>query len=226
MSIIIPKTREEWLQERRNGIGASDAGTIIGVNPWKTNVKLWAEKTGRREPEDISAKPYVQYGHQAEQHIRALFTLDHPELQVIYESPYKIIRSDAHPFIFCTPDGELTECRQAESEGYYIMRKGGLEIKTTEIMNSRQWAEWNGRIPDQYYAQVCHQMLAAGWEFVWLRAQIKFTTRDGEKRAETRDYKIERKEIEEDLKELLEAERNFWMLVQEGICPPLRLPEI
>ena len=217
MSIIIPKTREEWLQERRNGLGASDAGTIIGVNNWKTNVELWAEKTGSREPEDISAKPYVQYGHQAEQHIRALFALDHPELQVIYDSPYKIIRSDEYPFIFCTPDGELQD-----AEGY----RGGLEIKTTEIVNSRQWAEWNGRIPDQYYAQVCHQMLAAEWEFVWLRAQIKYTPRSGEKRAEIRDYLITREEAQEDINVLLEEERNFWMLVQEGICPPLRLPEI
>ena len=46
MSVIIPATHAEWLRERQNGIGASDAGTIIGVNHWKSNVELWAEKTG------------------------------------------------------------------------------------------------------------------------------------------------------------------------------------
>jgi len=218
MSTIIPKTHAEWLQERQKGLGASDAGTIIGVNPWKTNVELWAEKTGQREAEDISSKPYVQYGHDAEPHIRALFALDHPELTVSYESPYKIIRSDEHPWIFCTPDGELVDLKND--------RSGGLEIKTTEIMNASKWKEWNGRIPDQYYAQVCHQMLAAGWEFVWLRAQIKFTTRDGEKRAETRDYYIDRAEVEEDIKALLEAERGFWEHVQTKTCPALKLPSI
>ena len=38
--------REEWLKERKKGIGASEASCIIGVNPWKTNVELWQEKTG------------------------------------------------------------------------------------------------------------------------------------------------------------------------------------
>lgn len=221
MSIIIPKNHEEWLHERQNGIGASDAGTIIGVNPWKTNVQLWQEKTGQREPEDISDKPYVQYGHEAEQHIRALFALDHPELIVTYESPYKIIRSEHYPWIFCTPDGELGEIREDGTTRY-----GGLEIKTTEIMNASKWREWDERIPDQYYAQVCHQMLATGWEFVVLRAQIKFTTRDGEKRAETRDYYISREEVEEDLKALLEAEKAFWEHVQNRTMPAQILPEI
>ena len=45
--------REEWLKERKKGIGASEASCIIGVNPWKTNVELWQEKTGQREAEDI-----------------------------------------------------------------------------------------------------------------------------------------------------------------------------
>lgn len=218
MSTILPETHAEWLQERQNGLGASDAGTIIGVNPWKTNVQLWAEKTGQREPEDISDKPYVKYGKAAEEHIRALFELDHPELIVSYESPYKIIRNEAHPWIFCTPDGELVE----KETGLV----GGLEIKTTEIMNARQWREWDKRIPDQYYAQVCHQMLAAGWEFVWLRAQIKYTTRDGEKRAETREYRIDRAEVEEDINALLLEETAFWEQVQSRKCPALKLPEI
>ena len=218
MSVIIPANHEEWLQERKYGIGASDAGAILGMNKWKSNVELWAEKTGQREPEDISGKPQVQYGHDAEPHIRALFALDHPELQVTYESPYKIIRSDAYPFIFCTPDGDLVD-----RETGLI---GGLEIKTTEIMNGRQWAEWNDRIPDTYYAQVCHQMLAAGWEFVWLRAQIKYTTRSGEKRAEMREYYINREEVEEDIKALLEAEIAFWEQVQQRKCPALILPDI
>ena len=225
MSVIIPATHEEWLQERRYGIGASDAGSILGMNPWKSNVELWAEKTGQREPEDISSKPQVQYGHDAEPHIRALFALDHPELQATYESPYKIIRNDDHPFIFCTPDGELTEWKIID-EGTVRGRKGGLEIKTTEIMNARQWADWNDRIPQHYYAQVCHQMLAAGWEFVWLRAQIKYTTRSGEKRAEMREYYIERKEAEEDIKAILEAEIAFWEQVQQKRCPALILPDI
>lgn len=218
MSVVNPRTHEEWIQERRNGIGASDAGSIIGVNPWKTNVQLWAEKTGQREPEDISQKPAVKYGHDAEQHIRALFALDHPELEVSYISPYKIIRNNVHPFIFCTPDGELWDPQ--------TRRHGGLEIKTTEIQKASQWASWKGRIPDTYYAQVLHQMLAAGWEFVWLVAQIKWTTMDGEMRKETREYFIDRNDVQEDIDALEKATIEFWDCVQTKTCPPLKLPTI
>jgi len=57
--------KEEWLEERKNGIGGSDAATILGLNPYKTNIDLWEEKTGRKEAIDISDKPYVKYGTEA-----------------------------------------------------------------------------------------------------------------------------------------------------------------
>lgn len=217
MSVVISKDHAEWLQERRKGLGASDSGVILGVNPWKTNIDLWAEKTGLKEPEDISDKPQVKYGHDAEPHIRSLFALDHPELKVTYESPYKIIRSDTFPFIFCTPDGEITT-----SDG----RKGGLEIKTTEIMNARQWAEWKDRIPDTYYCQVIHQMIAAQWEFVYLVAQIKWTTKEGEKRKDTREYVINRDECIDDIWYVQDQLIKFWKCVETKTEPPLKLPGI
>lgn len=216
--IITPRTREEWLQERKKGLGASDAGAIIGVNNWKTNVELWEEKIGLRESEDISHKPQVQYGHDAEPHLRALFALDHPELKVTYESPYKMIFSDELPFIFATPDGEL----EVRATG----RRGGLEVKTTEIMNPKQWAEWDGRIPDQYYAQVCHQFLSTDWEFIYLIVQIKWTTRDGEMRKMVKEYLIERNEARDDIAYLKEAEIKFWHHKQNRIRPALLLPAI
>ena len=59
-------SREEWLQARNNRIGGSDAAAIIGLNPYMSNVDLWEIKTGRRQQEDISEKPCVKYGTEAE----------------------------------------------------------------------------------------------------------------------------------------------------------------
>lgn len=216
--IVIPDSHEEWIQERKKGIGASEAGTIIGVNKWKSNVELWQEKVGLREPEDISGKPYVQYGHDAEPHLRALFALDHPELEVRYESPWKMIFSDELPFIFATPDGELLE----RATG----RQGGLEVKTTEIMNPRQWSEWDKRIPDTYFAQVCHQFLATGWDFIYLLVQIKYTTQDGEKRKMIKEYRIERHEVLDSIDYLKMMEIKFWNNVITKQEPALLLPAI
>ena len=216
--IVLPENHEAWLKERQYGIGASEAAAVLGMSKWKTNAELWEEKVGLRKPEDISSKPFVQYGHDAEPHLRALFALDHPELRVTYESPYKIIRSSEHPFIFCTPDGELEELRTG--------RKGGLEIKTTEIRNPSQWEKWKDRIPDEYYCQVCQQMYAAEWEFVWLKAQIKWYDRTGAMRLDIREYNIERQDAIEDIAAVKTADVDFWRHVETKTRPALKLPEI
>lgn len=216
--ILIPSTHEEWLQERKRGLGGSDAGTILGISNWKTNVELWREKTGRQEPEDISHKSYVQYGHDAEPHLRALFALDHPELRVTYESPYKMIFSDELPFIFATPDGELEEIATG--------RQGGLEIKTTEIRHPRQWDEWKGKIPDVYFSQVCHQFLATNWDFIFLLVQIKWTTREGQRMKTIKEYPIERYEVLDSIEYLKDVEIEFWHDIKTNREPGLILPAI
>ncbi len=47
IKLKIPGTREEWLKDRNKGIGGSDAGSVLGLNPWKSAYTLWCEKTGK-----------------------------------------------------------------------------------------------------------------------------------------------------------------------------------
>ena len=207
-------SREAWLEHFRDGIGASEAAAVLGVSPWKTNVALWEEKVGLRAPEDIGDKPYVRYGNEAEPLLRALFALDHPEyLRGVY------------PLQGLPPPGQalhhLHPGRRAGGRSHG--QRGGLEIKTTEIMSSMEWARWKGQIPDYYYTQVCQQMLAAGWEFVELLAQIKYTTADGDDRKETRHYRIDRADALEDIGLVEEADTAFWRCVQARRKPPLKI---
>lgn len=213
--ILKPKDHDEWLRARLNGIGGSDAGTALGKNKYKNNVELWREKTGQLIPEDISDKPAVKYGKLAEEHIRELFRLDHPEYTVDYHEFYMYVNDD-HPFIFATLDGELTD-----EKG----RRGILEIKTCTIQNSNQWTEWEDKIPDTYYAQILHQLAATGWEFAVLTAYIRYY-RDGVMRAAVRHYFIERGEVESDIEWLIGKEKKFWESVTKNKEPSLILPEI
>lgn len=215
--VTIFQSREEWLEARKDGLGASDASSLLGISPWKSNVELWEEKCGLAIPEDIGDKPQVKYGNDAEPLLRQFFMLDHPEYGLAF-TPYKIIRHGEYPFITCTPDGELLESG--------TNRRGGLEIKTTEILSSVGWSHWKGCIPDNYYAQVCHQMLAAGWEFVELLVQIKYTAQNGEDRKETRHYKIERVDCLEDIALVKEEAVRFWDCVERRKRPNLKLPPI
>lgn len=48
---------------RADGIGASEVGTVLGINPRKSPYTLWLEKTGKVQPEDISDSRAVQLGN-------------------------------------------------------------------------------------------------------------------------------------------------------------------
>lgn len=51
------ESRDEWLSERRKGVGGSDIAALMGINPWKTPLDVWRDKTGRheenRDPESL-----------------------------------------------------------------------------------------------------------------------------------------------------------------------------
>ena len=208
------RTNDEWLS-RRHRIGGSEASCIVGLNPYKTNVELWREKTGRTFPEDISEKSYVKYGHDAEPHIRALFALDFPEYKVEYYEN-NMITNDRFPFAHASLDGELID-----KDG----RKGILEIKTTNILQSMQKESWRDRIPDNYYIQVLWYLMVTEYEFAVLVAQLK-TDYGGDIRKQTRHYFIERADVEKDIEYLIEAGEKFWQCVMDDEEPGLILPGI
>ena len=102
------------------------------------------------------------YGKLAEAPIRELFKLDYPEYQVEHHE-FRILQSIQYPFMQASLDGELTD-----PDG----RRGILEIKTTNILQSMQREKWKDRIPDNYDIQVLHYLLVTGYAFVVLRAHL------------------------------------------------------
>lgn len=206
-------TREKWLEERKHGIGGSDAATVIGENPYKTNVELWEEKTNRKNAEDISDKPYVQYGIDMEPILRENFIIKHPEFEIVHKEN-EIIKHSKFPFLFATLDGQLINKDTGEM--------GILEIKTTNILQSMQKEKWKDQIPPNYYCQVLHYLNVTGYSFAFVFAELNYS----EDYQSTRTYKIERKNVEEDIKYLLDKEIEFWKYVVDDIRPPLELPRI
>lgn len=227
-------SREEWLEARKNYIGGSDASAIVGMNPYKTNNDLWLEKTGKVTPEDISDKPYVKYGTNAEIHLRELFKLDFPQFNVEYVENNMFI-NDRFPWAHASLDGWLIETETVtaydddqtfiSSETRPTGRKGILEIKTTEILQSMQKEKWNQRIPDNYYIQVLHYLMVTEFDFAVLKAQLK-TVFDGVPYIQTKHYFIERSEVEGDIEYLAKKEWEFWQYIKSGKKPPLVLPQI
>ena len=204
----------DWLSNR-HGIGGSDASAVLGMNPYKTNEELWLEKTGKLEPVDISDKSYVKYGHEAEPLLRELFALDYPEYLVEYYDN-NMIRNKKYPWAHASLDGELVD-----NDG----RRGILEIKTTNILQSMQREKWKDRIPDNYYIQILHYLMVTEYDFVVLKAQLKSVWQE-DIRLQTRHYFIERKDVLGDIELLKKEEMKFWTDVLKKRRPALILPEI
>lgn len=217
MTEITITNDKQWHQERAKGIGASEASAIIGMNPYMSNVDLWRIKTGRKKAADISSDAHVTYGHAAEGPLRELFALDYPQYEVEYRGAYDLVRNKDYPFILATLDGRLIE----KDTG----RLGVYEGKTTEILKSMQKEKWYNGIPNNYYCQVIHQLIATEFDFTVLNAQLK-RVYGWEVKTETRRYIIERSEVKDDIEYLMEQEINFWeKYVKRDIEPPLILPD-
>ena len=216
--MTVMKSHDDWLERRAKTIGGSDASCVIGKNPWKSNVQLWKEKTGKAKPKDVSHNPLVQYGTNAEAPLRELFALDYPELKVEYE-PNNIWTNEKYPFAHASLDGWFTDPNG---------RKGGLEIKTTLVIASSKKEEWKDRIPDNYFTQVVHSLMVTDFDVWCLKAQLKwvFPNDDNNVYLQTRHYWIERADVLEDIEYLAKAEQEFWQNVQSGKPVHEILPEL
>ena len=207
------RNHESWLKNRKKYLGGSDVACILGYNPWKTNVQLYREKKGIVEPDDLSDNPLVIYGTKAEEHIRALFALDHENLKVEY-IPNNSWHNTEFPFAAASLDGW-----SQDENG----RKGILEIKTATITSKQQALKWKDAIPDNYYCQVLFYLGVTGWDYVDLRANLKYDFPDSELYISTRDYHIERSEVEEDIEMIMEKTAVFAEALRKGKEPSLIL---
>lgn len=218
ISMIQLSSREEWLEHRKKYLGGSDASSVIGLNPWRSNVDLFLEKTGQVIPEDISSKPYVQFGIGAEPIIRDLFQLNYPQYKVEFVDNNSWI-NDKYPFAAVSHDGWITEITTG--------RKGIWECKTTEIVSSMAKEKWSGRLPDNYYVQLIHSlMVREDCEFAHLTALLTFKFKEKELYQQIKNYHIERSDVLEDIAYLAEEEKKFWRHVIDRKKPALLLPEI
>ena len=210
-------SKEEWLKHRTR-IGGSDAAAILGLNPWKTNVDLWLEKTGQVTPNDISDKEYVKYGVESEPLIREIFKINYPQYDVLYEENNSF-SNDRVPWAAASLDGWIVDKETG--------RHGIWECKTSEIVSSMHKEKWKDRIPDNYYCQLLHYfMVREDCEFAHLTALLTWKFEDQEIYQQLRNYHIERSDVEEDIRFLESSERTFWQQVQQRQRPALKLPEI
>lgn len=200
------ETREEWLNGRAQGIGASEAAQIVNMSPWGNSADLWRLKTGKTKAKDLSENEAVQRGVRLEPVLREFFTGLHDAYELDY-FPYDILFQSERKWLFATLDGELTDKESGT--------RGVLEIKTG---TSAKWAEWkDNSLPKQYEIQAKHQLLATGWDFVFVFGALFRMNGD----IEIVEREIWREDCEADLDWLLQKETVFWQSVENGTLMPM-----
>ena len=191
MTVEEMKDRKAWLELRNSGLGGSDAATLVGKNPWKSKLALWAEKSGQTKPEDLSGNQRVYWGQKNEANIAEWFC----EVTGKQVRRRGMMRSCEFPWMLASMDREV------------IGEKAGLEIKTAGVDQAKYWTE--DEIPDMYYLQCQWYMAVTGYDRWYIAVLIGGN--------DARWNVVERNQ--EQIDQLIAAGKEFWQMVQDLIPP-------
>lgn len=210
---IICKNRQDWLDARLLGIGGSDASAVLGLNKYKTNVDLWQIKTNKKKPQKVDEE-IVFYGTHAEDPLRKLFELTYKNKYKVTNNDFEILKSKKYPFMIGSLDGEIEDLENGE--------KGIYEGKTARINSKAAAQYWKDDIPLNYYIQILHYMLITGYSYAIINVELRYEIND-KIWFVRKIYRIDRKDVIDDLKHLEEQEVKFWQFVEDNKEPPLTI---
>jgi predicted phage-related endonuclease len=141
--------RDAWLEERRQGIGASEVGILFGVSPYGSLLSLYANKVGSPAA-NIGDGIARRVGHELEEFV---LKLAGEETGFEYKHNTRSIAL-ANSVVRATPDAFVYDESRAE-QGH-----GVADAKVVGAHNVGEWLE--GGIPLDYELQLQTQMLVCG----------------------------------------------------------------
>jgi len=184
-------SHEEWLKYRKMGITGTDSGAIVGMNPYKSALQVFVDKT--TENIEVFDNEAMKQGRDLEEYVAQRFC----------ETTGKKVRranaifsNDEHPWML------------ADFDRLVVGERAGLECKTVSAYSADKWK--NGAIPLHYQLQIQHYLAVSGYD-AWYIAALIFGK-------EFIVHKIERDE--ELIQSLITIEKRFWeQNVLAGIMP-------
>lgn len=226
-------------EERRQGIGGSDVGAIMGANPYCSPVQIYREKIGELDPPDFNYA--MKWGHILERpaaldyavdngyeftdetdgnkHFDAVFDrfASNPNQKGLIFKPnqYRSGWQYAHPdfLVYTKRIQEYMSAPLNSDDDPYILH--GVEVKTvSEGIYKKYWLD-GGVPPWQYYQVVWYSMLSGidTWDFVGFVPHI---------RNKENPIVVHRVVIDKETKQKTkEVVSKFWECVQSRTPPEL-----
>jgi putative phage-type endonuclease len=183
-TIIKPADRKGWLAQREKGIGSSEVGTILGVNPFDTPYQLWRRKKGMSPA--IQENEAMRAGHILEGAVATFFE---------QETGRKVIKASEGDWLAVDNDRDFL--RVSPDRTYWLDgkhskdNKGIVEIKTTQLDIDA------ADLPKHWYVQLQYQLGVMGYRqgsLAWLTRGVKFGYQDIAFDADLYGYMVEKLE--------------------------------
>jgi putative phage-type endonuclease len=180
----------EWAEERRRGIGASDAAAVCGMSPYATPLDVYLSKIGETQNQETQD---MRRGTLLEPAVLQMYT---DATGAIVAKPARAIVSELYPFMRANLDAVAQDSPV------------GIEAKTARTRAG--WGEpGSAEIPVVYLFQVQHAMVVARlpiFHVAVLFGNFEFAIYEVPADAEFQELLVER-------------ERAFWAMV-ESRTPP------
>lgn len=191
ISRIPYSSHEEWLSIRKQYIGGSDAGAIMGLNPYSSPYSVWAEKTGKTAP--FEGNVITKVGSYLEELVAKMF--EEETGKKVQRCNFTLV-NDAYPFACANVDRLV------------VGEDAILECKTTNsYVNIKKFR--TGDFPEQWYCQVMHYLAVTGRKTAYLAVL-----------SESREFRIFTVERDADeIAALMDTERKFWEHVVKKTPP-------
>ena len=180
------------VEERRKYIGGSDIAVVMGMSRWKTPLKLWLEKTGQADPDDLSQVEAVQLGSELEEFVAQKFAKESGK-QVRKQSKMYVHKD--YPFMAAHIDRLIT---------------GTDEILECKTCGSHKKDEWEGDgIPREYILQVTWYLGITGKKKAYIAVLIG-----------GQSFKYKEIEFDKELFDVMvDMAKEFWQAVETKTPP-------
>lgn len=190
--------RADWLEVRKSGIGGSDAAAAVGLSPYKSQLELWLEKTGRDaqldKPDPNDTTHPVFWGTLLEPIVAAAYT---QQTGRKVRKVNAVLQHATVPFMLANLDREIVGSPEVQI----------LECKTAGEFGARLWLDG---VPEYVQLQVQHQLAVTGKQSADVAVLLC-----GQKLEVHRVYRDD-----ELISRLIHLEAQFWQYVASDTPPP------
>lgn len=169
----IPHGTPEWHMFRLNGIGGSEVGTLLDLNPYGNRAKMFYEKIGMIEPYKFDNE-FTFHGRKHESYILDLWqywdgakegyieNYNRGLIQRKFGVVEGYVTNSKFPYMFASLDAKILPGSFRLDTGEVLEGNGIIECKTISSYEANKWVDG---IPRTHVAQITHYYAVLEWEY-------------------------------------------------------------